>query len=99
MSNYEVKPVYIYINGNSITEARRVIINRKKLPNWYKILDEISKSINNIIIVKKLFQLDGTLVTHFEELKQNEYYIASDGKSFKNQNYGFFLKFCKIGHI
>lgn len=78
-----VKSFYVLMNGNKYMPPKKILINTKRTPGWIRVLDEISRSLDNKILVKKLFKAeDGTMISDFDQILNNEYYVASDHKNY-----------------
>lgn len=81
-TRYEVKKIYVFLNGIKYGNCKKLVINSRKISVWMRILDEISLMFDNVIIVSRLFRLDdGLEVFDFNQLQDRGYYVASDLKN------------------
>lgn len=78
-----VKTIYVYLNGVENLIPRKVLLNAKKLKNWHRMLEEITKAIGNLYFVKRVFTAkNGIPVNSFLELENSGNYVVSDSRDY-----------------
>lgn len=80
--------IRIYRNGDAHHKGITIVLNARKIHDINAFLDAVSEKIGLVLGAKRLFTLDGTLVTSTEQLEHNKEYVATSGSQFIPLAYG-----------
>ncbi|XP_078056832.1 doublecortin domain-containing protein 2-like [Mustelus asterias] len=81
--------ICVFINGDLLNPATRLLIPKRILGQWEQVLSSITEKVNlRTGAVRKLHTLDGKSVNDGTELENGGYYVAVGRDKFKKLPYG-----------
>ncbi|XP_068179716.1 doublecortin domain-containing protein 2-like [Antennarius striatus] len=89
LSQPVVKNVFIFRNGDPYYQARRIVINQKRISNFETLLREVTSGIQAPFgAVRNIYTpTGGHKVDCLESLKSGEQYVAAGREKFKKMDY------------
>ncbi|ETN70493.1 Doublecortin [Necator americanus] len=86
-SNYGVKTVRIFKNGDPYHQGLKVVLNRRYVHDLDGLLASLSEKLDLTYGAKRLYTVDGKLVKHFQDIEDKQDYVAATNH-FIPQQYG-----------
>ncbi|XP_041961786.1 doublecortin domain-containing protein 2-like, partial [Alosa sapidissima] len=89
LSQPVVKNIFVYRNGDPYYEARRLVINEKRVSNFETFLREVTGGVKPTFgAVRNIYTpKDGHRVASLEHLQSGEQYVAAGREKFKRLDY------------
>ncbi|KHJ86338.1 Doublecortin [Oesophagostomum dentatum] len=76
-SNYGVKTVRVFKNGDPYHQGIKVVLNRRYVHDLDKLLELLSEKFDLTHGVKKLYTTNGKLIRHFQDIEDKQDYVAA----------------------
>ncbi|XP_075910144.1 uncharacterized protein LOC142906371 [Petromyzon marinus] len=81
--------IYVFVNGESGQAPVRVIVPRRVLASWERVLELVSQRVTlRSGIVRRLYSLEGLPLAHGSELQSGHGYVALGREPFQTRRYG-----------
>nr|XP_006011879.1 PREDICTED: doublecortin domain-containing protein 2 isoform X2 [Latimeria chalumnae] len=81
--------IFVLVNGDILNSPIRLLIPRRILTQWEKILEMITeKTRHRTGAVRRLYTLDGKTINEGSELETGQFYVAVGRDKFKKLPYG-----------
>uniref|UniRef100_A0A915BWM0 Doublecortin domain-containing protein n=1 Tax=Parascaris univalens TaxID=6257 RepID=A0A915BWM0_PARUN len=86
--NYRGMKVTIFKNGEAHDIGTTVVVSRWQFKHWITFLDHLSRKLNMLAPVHKIFTTDGLPIRQFESLQNGGHYVAVSQGPFIPIKYG-----------
>ncbi|CAN0343162.1 unnamed protein product [Lampetra planeri] len=81
--------IYVFVNGESRQAPVRLIVPRRVLASWERVLELVSQRVTlRSGVVRRLYSLEGLPLTHGSELQNGHGYVALGREPFQARRYG-----------
>lgn len=88
LEEFKTRRIFIFKNGDSFTEGKKFVVSPRVYRNYEQFLHALSQDVKlENGAVRKVFSMDGKLITSLEDIVNDSLYVISNGESYKKAYY------------